>query len=235
VWGLIASGWLFGLLPALALARERVRSRTQRRALNRSLHELRRPLQAVALGADAGSGAPLGFLDLALSALGDLDRALNGADEPREHRELVSGRRIAVAAAGRWRGGRSAVELKLFWDAGEAMLLADAGRVGQALDNLIANALEHGGPPLWLTASVVGDRVRMTISDGGAGAGASGRSPNGARNRLRPAPEPRRGHGLAVVSQIAEAHGGRFALSSSRLGSVAALELPLARAELLAA
>jgi signal transduction histidine kinase len=38
----------------------------------------------------------------------------------------------------------------------------------------------------------------------------------------------RRGHGLALVSEIAAAHGGRFAISRSPNGTVAALELPLA-------
>ena len=46
----------------------------RRRELNRSLHELRRPLQALALSNGRDYEAADGFLDLAMSALGDLDR-----------------------------------------------------------------------------------------------------------------------------------------------------------------
>ena len=38
----------------------------------------------------------------------------------------------------------------------------------------------------------------------------------------------RHGHGLAVVRQVAAAHGGRFVLRRSEQGSLAVLELPLA-------
>jgi signal transduction histidine kinase len=102
---------------------------------------------------------------------------------------------------------------------------AEPTRLAQALDNLIANALEHGGPPFALTASRVAGRVRISLSDGGGGQGAEG-------DRDR---SPRRGHGLAVVRAVARAHGGRFALHRATSGAVAALELPLARAGALAA
>ena len=40
--------------------------------------------------------------------------------------------------------------------------------------------------------------------------------------------DPRRGHGVKVVSEVAAAHSGRFALCRTGSGCVAALELPLA-------
>ena len=40
--------------------------------------------------------------------------------------------------------------------------------------------------------------------------------------------DPRRGHGTDVVSRVASAHSGRFALCETGSGCVAALELPLA-------
>ncbi len=219
---LLAAGWVFAVVPALALARDRIEGRRRRRELNRSLHELRRPLQALALGGGVNGSA--GFLDLALAALGDLDRAVNGAADPGPRREIVSGRALAVAAVGRWRSRINGLELHVYWDAGAAMLFAEPERIAQALDNLIANALSHGTPPLTLTASQVSGRVRITLSDGGPVSGAPA-VPS----------DPRHGHGLAVVSEIASAHGGRFALSRSRSGSVAALELPVAGPEAVAA
>jgi signal transduction histidine kinase len=227
---LVAGGWLFAALPAAVLVRDRFRERRRRRQLNRFLHELRRPLQALALGGQGRAG----FLDLALAALADVDRAVNG-DTADARPTLVSARELVVAALGRWRARDPKLDIRLYWDAGGAMLLADPDRIAQALDNLIANALEHGGSPLRLTGAAVGGRVRITLSDSGPGLPALSRSRTANGIGLRPGPDARRGHGLAVVSEIAAAHGGRFALGRSHRGAVAALELPLARADALAA
>jgi hypothetical protein len=40
--------------------------------------------------------------------------------------------------------------------------------------------------------------------------------------------DPRHGHGTAIVSEVANAHRGRFALCRTNSDCVAALELPLA-------
>jgi len=206
-----------------------------RRTLNRALHELRRPLQALTLmedGSAAPAGAPpraarRGLLELAGSALAELDRAVNGGPRPPVRRE-VSCRELVLAALERWgpaaeRAGR----IRLFWDAGPAPIEADPIAMARALDNLIANALEHGGPPLVLTGAAVAGRVRITIANGCAQGGAPGYSrPNG-----RPGGNGNgaRGNGLEIVSGIAEAHAGRFAICQSGTGCVAALELPLTR------
>ncbi|HEX2372295.1 MAG TPA: hypothetical protein VHI33_06730, partial [Solirubrobacterales bacterium] len=79
----LLAGWPLALTAAAILARERVRGGRRRGALNRALHELRRPLQALALGAGDGprddrsvNGDGPGKLELALSALDDLDHEL---------------------------------------------------------------------------------------------------------------------------------------------------------------
>jgi signal transduction histidine kinase len=195
-----------------------------KRALNRALHELRRPLQALLLLED-GSGRPAaarpgasrrGLLELATSALQDLDGALNGEAPDRPSRRF-SCREAVMACLERWR--RQAVRgggIRVYWDAGPAMIDGDAGRLAQALDNLLSNALEHGGPPIVVTGAPVAGRIRITIANG---------------VRLDPVvrcPDPRRGHGTDVVSEVASAHRGRFALCHTGSGCVAALELPLA-------
>jgi signal transduction histidine kinase len=195
-----------------------------KRMLNRALHELRRPLQALVLMED-GSGQPAasppaasrrGLLEVAASALQDLDGALNGETPSRPTRRF-SCRELVLAALERWRpsAARSG-GIRVYWDAGPAPVEGDAVQMAQALDNLFANALEHGGPPVVVTGARVAGRIRVTVANA-AGAPAADR--NG---------DPRHGHGTDVVSRVASDHGGRFALCRTGSGCVAALELPLA-------
>jgi signal transduction histidine kinase len=195
-----------------------------KRALNRALHELRRPLQALVLMED-GSGQPAaappaasrrGLLEVATSALQDLDGTLNGDARSRPARRF-SCREVVLACLERWRSAAArAGGIRVYWDAGPAPIEGDAIRLAQALDNLVSNALEHGGPPLVVTGARVAGRVRITIA-------------NGVGMRAMPdAGDPRHGHGTEVVSEVASAHRGRFALCHTGSGCVAALELPLA-------
>jgi signal transduction histidine kinase len=195
-----------------------------KRTLNRALHELRRPLQALLLLED-GSGrvaaAPpvasrRGLLELATSALHDLDGVLNGAAPARSLRRF-SCRESLMACLERWRPQVThSGDVRVYWDAGPAMIEGDPARLAQALDNLLANAFEHGGPPVVVTGARVAGRIRITI--------ANGIRPDRAAHRS----DPRRGHGTDVVAEVAGAHGGRFALCQTGSGCVAALELPLA-------
>jgi signal transduction histidine kinase len=195
-----------------------------KRALNRALHELRRPLQALVL-MEEGSGQPAasppaasrrGLLEVAASALQDLDAVLNGDTTSRPARRF-SCREVVLAALERWRPvAAGAGGIRVYWDAGPAPVEGDAVRMAQALDNLLANALEHGGPPVVVTGARVAGRIRVTIANGAG---------NDSRKRGR---DPRHGHGTDVVSQVASAHRGRFALCRTGRGCVAALELPLA-------
>jgi len=195
-----------------------------RRTLNRALHELRRPLQALVLLEDRSSrpaAAPSqasrrGLLELATSALRDLDGALNGATPPRPSRRL-SCRESVMACLERWRHvAARAGGFRVYWDAGPAIVEGDAAALAQALDNLVSNAIEHGGPPIVITGARVAGRIRITIANGV-------RADHPSRQR-----DPRHGHGLQVVSSVASSHGGRFALCETADGCVAALELPLA-------
>jgi hypothetical protein len=181
-------------------------------------------LQALVLLEDA-SGRPAaspprasrrGLLELATSALGDLDGAVNGGPPSRPLRRFSS-RESVMACLERWR--QQAIRaggIRVYWDAGPAMIEGNAAGLAQALDNLISNALEHGGPPVVVTGARVAGRIRVTIANGAANRATGDRH------------DPRRGHGTEVVSQVASAHRGRFALCRTGSGCVAALELPLA-------
>jgi len=204
-----------------------------RRSLNRALHELRRPLQALALLEDpsAPSGrvpsaaGRRGLLELVTTALEDLDRAVNGGEERMEARRF-SCRELALCCVERWRDAAAgAGGIRVYWDAGPAVVEGDSARMAQALDNLMANAIEHGGPPIVVTGARVAGKVRITVANGVRQSGAGG---SGRERSDRAWSDPRRGHGTEVVSEVADAHRGRFALCHTGSGCVAALELPLA-------
>ncbi len=215
---LTLAGWPLAGVLMVALVGERLRATRKREALNRAVHELRRPLQLLSFGSGAQRIAPSSSpLELALGALGQLDREINGgAGQPSRS---VAIRSVADAAVQRWRarathGGGS---IALRWRAGDAAVIADPARIEQALDNLIANAVEHGGPTVVVEARTTRSRLRISVLD-------DGRRPTGHSNG-RPG---RHGYGLELVRSVAAAHRGRFALQCSARGSVAILELPLA-------
>lgn len=212
------ASWPVGLAVAAAVVGARVRASRRRGALNRALHELRRPLQALVLssGRDEGPGAHA--LRVALTALDDLDREINGTERRVEMRP-VDCRALVQPAVERWRGVAAATRrsLVLRWRAGAVTVLADPDRVAQALDNLIDNALRHGGLRVYVDAHVCAGGVRISVRDLG---GAPQPQP-----RLRDA---RHGHGLAIVSRVAAEHGGQFRMLRTPAGATASLELPLA-------
>lgn len=223
--------WPLALTLATVVVSDRARRRRRRELLNRSLHELRRPLHVLTLARPQPAAAGRDHLGLALEALSELDRRVNGRScRSAGHPELIEARALAADAVRRWRGpaadqGR---EIDLRWRASASRLLCDRNAVARALDNLIANALEHGHGPIHVEGRVSGRRLRMSVADGsgpGRSAGGSLVGPRGVR----------RGHGLQIVAEIAADHGGRFAACAHGGGARAVLELPLAGAKSTAA
>ena len=200
-------------------------TRRRRAVLNEAVHELRRPLQALALATDGGPEAEQS-VQLAVAALERLDREINGGASADLWAPLRV-RPLLESSVARWRrhadiaGG----SLELRWRAGDPVVHGDRCGMLQALDNLVANAIEHGGSRIVVEATSVGVGVRVAVVDSG-----------GSPRRRRPGPAPlaarlrgrgRRGHGLRVVRRTAAAHGGRFDLRRSEAGTEAVLELPL--------
>ena len=227
----VVAGWPLAGALAMALFGERLRAVRRREALNRAVHELRRPLQLLTLAPRralaSGSSAPL---ELAVAALAQLECEINGGGA--QARRLVSCRELVGAAVARWRT-RAALaggSLALRWRAGGAPVIADPARLAQALDNLIVNALEHGGPNVVVDARAAAGRLRISIADDGCTAQYASRRGTPAELIARLTGRHRHGHGLEVVRSVAAAHRGRFALQRSERGSVAVLELPLAGA-----
>lgn len=229
----IAAAWPLAASMAVVLATQGLRAGRRRSALNEAVHELRRPLQAVAL---AASGPPLaesagvaGSIQLAAAALERLDREINGGGGA-AIRERVMLQPLVRDAVGRWRARAVMVggSLELRWRAGGAAVVGERLGLSQALDNLIVNAIEHGGPSIVVEARLRGDRLRVSVADSGRAARPESRRDNPADVIARLSGRRRRGHGLQVVRRVVHSHGGRFVLRRSDRGSLAVLELPLA-------
>ena len=214
----LETGWPLGLTVAVALGGGHVRERRRRTALNRAMHELRRPLQALVL-AGSNEGRVRDALLMTVAAVADLDREINRETAPAS---LAAVRLEAVvhAAAERWEAAAATRRraLRVSCHTGGAVVQADSGSLARALDNLIANALQHGTERVEICATLGAGRARVAVADGGV---AERSSPSRRR-------DPRHGHGLSVVTGIARRHGGRFFWVRSASGSVAVLELPLA-------
>jgi two-component system, OmpR family, sensor kinase len=132
-------------------------------------------------------------------------------------------RRLSPSA--RERGRELAVE-----DCPGLVICADQGRIEQALENLVDNALHHGNGTVRLSAVAANGAVELHVSDGGRGfppeflphAFERFRRADGSRG------EGGAGLGLAIVEAIAVAHGGRArAANPAGGGADVWIEVPL--------
>ncbi|HKQ17021.1 MAG TPA: hypothetical protein VJS87_00650, partial [Solirubrobacterales bacterium] len=161
------AAWVLILVAAVALVEIARVLRDARRArrMNRAMHELRRPLQAIALGLESASpdlGGAGACLEQARAALRDLDAIVNGGAE----RVTVRRARIADVLEGlerRWSFADVAVERAC----PEAEIDADLTRLGAALDNLVVNALRHGSGVVTVRVLTGGGNARFEVRDRG--------------------------------------------------------------------
>jgi two-component system, OmpR family, sensor kinase len=115
----------------------------------------------------------------------------------------------------------------------EAVLVADRQRLTQAMMGLAQNAVQQTqeGDPIWLGAEVRAEEARLWVRDTGPGVTVDDQER--IFERFARASDTRRrsegaGLGLAIVRAIAEAHGGRVALSSRPgAGATFTLIIPL--------
>jgi two-component system OmpR family sensor kinase len=217
---------------AMATGISALREGRRRTSLNEVIHELRRPLQGLALSLPAegckGESAE-SCLRLAVAAVERLDREVNGGAAPAPA-ESVSLRPVVESAVERWRGLAGALNrsISLTWKASECLLQTEQVELEQALDNLISNALVHGSGPVAVEVVEGGDHLRLAVQDAGC---AEVRRDPGMRFHIRRiAGRYRHGHGLRIVRRVAARFGGGFRLRRSPSGTEACLELPLAEA-----
>jgi signal transduction histidine kinase len=202
------------LVALLGLGRRAVADAHRMRLIAEAEHELRGPLQAIALAAELderGDGRRVDLrveLERARLALADLTAARSGrrasaGTEPVRLDRLVW--RVATAsdlAARRVGGG-----VHLDWSAGPVTIRANRGRLAQALGNLLANAVEHGGGQVRVSGRLTKRGIRVEVRDSG------------------------RGHGLAIAAKAARDCGGTLTAARAGSGTAVAIELPVVDAE----
>lgn len=255
---LAGGGWLLAA-GAVGAAIELGRSRSRRsQALARAVHELRGPLTAVRLAlhpAACGRGmlpqrahAIELELDRASLVLQDLEVGGDpGALSPGPL-ELVDLQDLLAACVESWSAfaGARQADLRLDCAAQPApTVLGQPLRLVQAVGNLIANAVEHGGGAVRVSWRCEPAVVRVEVRDEGPGLpapvsellrGAAPPEPAAAATRFRGrlgrprSVDRRRGHGLAVTAEIAVAHAGRLSAAPAEHGARLVLELPHAHA-----
>lgn len=120
--------------------------------------------------------------------------------------EVVSLRGTLMSSADRVHAAHGAARIQTHVDQ-EVDLVADPARIGQALDNLLENAVRHGRPPIAIRGERTSDGVRVIVSD--AGAGVPPRLVERLFDRFAHAGSTAgTGLGLYLVREIARLHGG---------------------------
>jgi signal transduction histidine kinase len=217
-------GWLAAALAgAVALSCRRALA-GRMEAVARACHELRGPLTcarlALELTARVGelSAERLRAIDLELRQAALALDDLRGADPPRRL-EWVDVRRLVFDSVEARRG---AGRLEARWLGGEPWVWGEPMRLGQAIGNLIGNALEHGAGPVRVTGGVDSGLVRIEVSDQGPGL----KAPVAELARRARGGRGSRGRGLAIAGAVADAHGGRLATAPTPHGARVVLTLP---------
>jgi signal transduction histidine kinase len=183
--------------------------------------KLTRALAASSTTADRLGGLVDDLLDVSRLTAGRLALRIERVDIIELLRDVVARMRDQAAEIG------SSIDLL---PAAPVVGSWDRSRLEQVLTNLISNAIKYGmGKPIALAVETVGDRVRVSVKDGGMGI------PRADHSRVFQAferlPTAERvgglGLGLYIGRQIALAHGGTLTVESDPSGgSTFTLELP---------
>jgi len=226
------------------LARLQAAVEHERRFVADASHELRTPLALLRTELDLALRRPRSREELEsalrsaadetqrLSRLADDLLLIARGDQGRLpiQRRVVAAEELLADATMRFANRATALGRELRVSETELQVEADPLRVGQALANLVDNALTHGEGIVELRAEARGDFVELHVVDAGAGFPLEFRSrafdrfsrADGARSRGGS------GLGLSIVELVADAHGGSAGLSEPPSGGADVwISLPL--------
>lgn len=231
---LAVGGWLAAL--ALVVAVCRLYGRLE--LVARAEHELRGPLTALSLSLASLSRQPAGRyaaellapeLDRLGLAIDDLGAARRGG-RARPRVATVALEPLVRRAAAPWQEAarRAGTGMRLDWRAGPVSVTGDRRRLAQALSNVVANAIEHGGGDIELLARRERGLVQMQVRDSGNGFSGGRRSCAPGSNGGPAGPAADRGRGLSIARTALEEAGGRLTVASGDHGAAVTLELPVA-------
>ena len=222
-------------------ARQEAATEALRQVTTDIAHDLRTPLQRISVLIEdlRGRLAPGASADLAERAGAEAERAVAVFRSLLHIAQIESGtarqgfgpvdlagvaRRFVdlYAPAAEDRGDRLTLEVP----GGAVMVEGDAGLIGQALANLIENALTHTPPGTAISVAVEGDGPALAVRDGGPGIPRAERAKVTRRLYRLERSRTTAGHGLglALVTAIAEAHGARLSFADGNPGLVVRLE-----------
>jgi signal transduction histidine kinase len=229
---LVGSGVVLG---GAAVEGFRARSLVRRlRQVALCCHELRGALTAIdlALTGVERTSAPSDRLrvealrhgyDRALWVAGDLEAARGALPAKLAPRpELVDLHEVVRRVVEAWNTSlpMRGPSIALDWRGGAAVVHGYPMRLTQALDNLVANAVEHGRGPVSVLGRTDGACVSVCILDRGAGLMRP-------LDELRPRSwQARRGHGLVIARHAVELHGGTLRTVRGPTGSGVEVRLP---------
>ncbi|HEY4025208.1 MAG TPA: ATP-binding protein [Candidatus Dormibacteraeota bacterium] len=169
-------------------------------------------------------------LDRLIEDLLDLDRMESGAAPL--HRQPVEVNPVVTALADRMRRTAPDHPVVLRLAEGLPAIQAEPDRLTQVFTNLLSNAVKYSpaGSPIEVSSELIGDRVRVTVRDGGPGIPADWLERVFDRyTRLeRDSRVEGTGLGLPIVRQIVQMHGGSVsAENAAGGGALITVELPV--------
>lgn len=200
------------------------------------VHEVRSPVAALAAVAEAlrdAHGSPAArteLVQLAIGACSAIERIVTDVTVASvrlatvDTADLVRRAVAAHAVAG--------VDVEARVDPDVPRIECDPVRLRQALDNLIENAVLHGGDRSVAVRATHADAlVSISVSDGGAGIPDDDLERIFERGVRLDERHPGSGLGLAIARAIVEAHGGTLRVKSSSAGSTFTITLPVGRSQ----